>query len=111
MTGVYYKSHDDNLRNLVSAEKDVEGLCQAYNARWLPRDRIAADVRDSIDTFPVPCTSLSVVKILDALEESLDGLTISIINRSEIMGRPLGAILSRRGANVYSIDMDSILQF
>ena len=111
LTGVYYKSHDDYLRDLVSAEKDVEGLCQAYNARWLLRDRIAADVRDSIDTFPVPCTALSVVKILDALEERLDGLTISIINRSEIMGRPLAAILSRRGAYVYSIDIDSILQF
>ena len=68
--------------------------------------------QDSIESFPVPCTSLSVVKILDAPEESFDGLTILIINHSKIMGRPLTAILSRRGANVYSIDMiDSILQF
>ena len=111
LTGVYYKSHDDYLRDLVSAEKDVEGLCQAYNARWLPRHRLTADVRDTIDAFPVPCTALSVVKILDALEERLDGLTISIINRSEIMGRPLASILSSRGAYVYSIDIDSILQF
>ena len=42
LTGVYEKSHDDDLRDLVSAENDVEGLCQAYNARWLPQDRIAS---------------------------------------------------------------------
>lgn len=111
LTGVYYKSDDDYLRDLVSVEKDVEGLCQAYNSRWLPRDRVAADVRDEIDTFPVPCTALSVLKILESLEDSLAGLTISIINRSEIMGRPLAAILSNRGAFVYSIDIDSIIQF
>ncbi len=38
-------------------------------------------------------------------------LTISIVNRSEIMGRPLAVMLAQRGGTVYSIDIDSILLF
>jgi methylenetetrahydrofolate dehydrogenase (NAD+) len=37
--------------------------------------------------------------------------TVSIVNRSEIMGRPLAAMLARKGATVYSIDINSILKF
>ena len=111
LTGVYYKSHDDYLRDLVAPEKDVEGLGPTYNARWLYRERTSIDLNNSTDSFPVPCTALSVFKILEALGANWDTSTISIINRSEILGRPLAAMLARRGARVYSIDVDSVLQF
>lgn len=69
----------------------------------------------------VPCTALSVVKILEAcqgcfdrtqpIKQQLKRHTITIINRSEIVGRPLAAMLANDGANVYSVDIDSIYQF
>lgn len=39
------------------------------------------------------------------------GHTMTVVNRSEIMGRPLAALLALEGATVYSVDDQSILQF
>lgn len=36
---------------------------------------------------------------------------MTIINRSEIVGRPLAAMLANDGATIYSIDIDSIFVF
>ena len=37
---------------------------------------------------------------------------MTIINRSEVLGLPLAAMLSRMaGATVYSVDVDSVLRF
>ena len=41
----------------------------------------------------------------------LDGTVVTIINRSEIFGRPLAAMLASGGATEYSIDIDSTLLF
>jgi methylenetetrahydrofolate dehydrogenase (NAD+) len=41
----------------------------------------------------------------------LNGKTITIINRSEVIGRPLAALLANDGAHVYSIDIDDTLEF
>jgi methylenetetrahydrofolate dehydrogenase (NAD+) len=110
LTGVFYKNHDDYLRDIVSSGKDVEGLCQSYNtARSF--DRNDNDNNNDNSGVVYPCTALSVFKILEAQRETWTGLTITIINRSEILGRPLAAMLSSHGAHVYSIDADSILQF
>jgi methylenetetrahydrofolate dehydrogenase (NAD+) len=109
LTGVYYKTQDDYLRDLVDPSKDVEGLCGDYNARWLFR----AGNRPTDDRV-VPCTALSVKLILDHYHHaapSWNGQIVSVVNRSEIMGRPLAAMLALEGAIVYSIDADSILQF
>ena len=38
------------------------------------------------------------------------GQTVTIINRSEIVGRPLAAMLANDGATVYSVDIDSTLK-
>lgn len=37
--------------------------------------------------------------------------TVCIINRSEVVGRPLAAILSNDGAQVFSVDVNNILEF
>jgi methylenetetrahydrofolate dehydrogenase (NAD+) len=38
----------------------------------------------------------------------MEGQIVTIINRSEIVGRPLAAMLANDGAQVYSVDVDSI---
>ncbi len=38
-----------------------------------------------------------------------ENLNVTIINRSQIFGRPLASMLANDGANVYSVDEDSIL--
>ena len=41
----------------------------------------------------------------------LHGKTITIVNRSEIVGRPLAALLANDGARVFSVDVHGILEF
>jgi len=120
LTGVYYKTQDDHIRDMIHPSKDVEGLC---GTKWF-------QIRDSRQKDPptiYPCTALSVLRILEeyhissgprndavAVEKQnrcWKDQTIAIVNRSEIMGRPLAVMLAEKGATVYSIDVDSILQF
>lgn len=41
----------------------------------------------------------------------LYGRTITVVNRSEIVGRPLAAMLANDGARVYSVDVNGIQLF
>lgn len=41
----------------------------------------------------------------------LHNKNITIINRSEVVGRPLAALLANDGAHVYSVDINDILEF
>jgi len=110
---------DEHLRDSVSAEKDVEGLCYTYrkylfhNTRTLPYlNGEPSDIRCLL-----PCTPLAIVKILEflgaydssqPLGSHMTGKVVTVINRSEIVGRPLSAMLANDGAEVFSVDIDSI---
>ena len=68
----------------------------------------------------IPCTPLAMVKILEYIGvynkilhygNRLHGRTITIINRSEVVGRPLAALLANDGAKVYSVDINDIVEF
>merc|ERR1719389_1329107 len=68
----------------------------------------------------LPCTPLACVKFLEHLGtydkdqpigDRLSGKTVTIINRSEVLGRPLAAMLANDGATVNSIDLDSSYVF
>ena len=69
----------------------------------------------------LPCTALSVVKILEACPGCYDktkaagrqteGKIVTVINCSKIVGRLLAAMLANDGADVYSVDIDSIYLF
>lgn len=112
LTGVYYKTQDDHLRDLVSPTKDVEGLC---STKWFNVRDSSRWQKDAIPSTIYPCTAMSVLKILQEYHintyHEWGNQTISIVNRSEIIGRPLAVMLAQMGATVYSIDVDSILQF
>jgi methylenetetrahydrofolate dehydrogenase (NAD+) len=124
-TGVYYKSMDDYFRDMVSPEKDVEGYRRKGLRMKKPGD---GHDNDAVFTAPedlgpiYPCTALAVFRILESFQLSLntqtesperlfEGKTMTIINRSEVLGLPLATMLSNQGATVYSIDINSILQF
>ena len=113
-------SQDDYLRDSVSFKCDVEGLCHTYRSN-LYRNVRYLDYPTSTQKCLLPCTALSVVKILEQCPEcydkskpigrQLEGKTVTIINRSEIVGRPLAAMLANDGAEVYSVDIESIYKF
>lgn len=68
----------------------------------------------------LPCTPLAIVKVLEhlgvynkmlAYGDRARGKVITVINRSEVVGRPLAALLANDGARVLSVDIDSIIEF
>lgn len=128
-TGVYYKTFDDYFRDMIPASLDVEGLCNSYNSRimskfshlYVNRSDFAPGDGDDDEFVIFPCTALAVARILESCHwaydaaaptgQRLKGCVITIVNRSEIFGRPLAAMLANDGAQVYSVDIDSIVQF
>jgi len=115
----YGGSMDDYLRDSVAVEKDVEGLCYTY------RRNLYRNVRflENMDGLPshkkclLPCTPLAIVKVLEHLKvydaalplgNRLAGKTVTVVNRSEIVGRPIAAMLANDGADVFSVDIDSV---
>ena len=129
-TGARYRTFDDYFRDMIPPTLDVEGLCHDYNARsmgeqasgYIDRGAGAGEEEEDTDGGRVvfPCTSLAVARILDACRQPghnssivgsrLSGYTVTIVNRSEIFGRPLATMLANDGAHVYSADVESILR-
>lgn len=113
-------SQDDYLRDSVSFKCDVEGLCHTYRSN-LYRNVRFLDYPTNKQKCLLPCTALSVVKILEQcpgcydeekpVGRKLEGKIVTVINRSEIVGRPLAAMLANDGAEVYSVDINSIYKF
>lgn len=108
------------MRDTISYKCDLEGLGHTYRSN-LYRNIRYVDNPTNHKKCVLPCTALSVVKILESCPTCYDKSqptgrhmeekTVTIINRSEIVGRPLAAMLANDGADVYSIDIDSIYLF
>ncbi|PRT53773.1 Methylenetetrahydrofolate dehydrogenase [NAD(+)] [Wickerhamiella sorbophila] len=115
---VFGGTQDQYLQQVVAKEKDVEGLSHIYiqnmyqNVRFLDE----AQTQKSI----LPCTPLAAVKVLEYLGvynailpygNRLYGKTVTVVNRSEIVGRPLAALLANDGATVYSVDITGVQKY
>jgi len=118
---IFNSKQDDYLRNIVAISKDVEGLSHRYifnlyqNIRFLDPEAPSPNQKSIL-----PCTPLAIIKILEYLRiyntilpygNRLFGHTITVINRSEVVGRPLAALLANDGACVYSVDIKDVQQF
>ncbi|KAJ7167649.1 NAD(P)-binding protein [Mycena filopes] len=132
---------DHYLQQVVSPYKDVEGLHFKFhynlyhNIRFIePKSLISsgvpsaasAGVVESEEPPPgtvksiIPCTPLAIVKCLEHVGvynkilpygDRAYGRTITVINRSEVVGRPLAALLANDGARVFSVDIDSVQEY
>ena len=115
---VFGNAQDQYLQQIVNKEKDVEGLNHVYyqnlyhNIRYLDENKTLKSI--------LPCTPLAIVKILEYLKiynpllpdgNQMYGKKCVVINRSEIVGRPLAALLANDGAIVYSVDVNNIQKF
>ncbi|OJA20422.1 hypothetical protein AZE42_10772 [Rhizopogon vesiculosus] len=131
---------DHYLQQIVSPLKDVEGLNSKFhynlyhNIRFitpasltstLPSTKVTQPVIDDIPPpgtvkSIIPCTPLGVVKCLEYIGvynniltygDRAYGKTVTVINRSEVVGRPLAALLANDGARVFSVDLDTIQEY
>ncbi|KAJ3569030.1 hypothetical protein NPX13_g6222 [Xylaria arbuscula] len=112
-------AHDKYIQETVSLSKDVEGLCHKHISNMYHNVRYL-DPPQNLKKSILPCTPLAVVKILEHLQiynsilpygNRLFGKTITVVNRSEVNGRPLAALLANDGATVYSVDLTGVQVF
>jgi hypothetical protein len=77
-----------------------------------PHEGAASDKKSLL-----PCTPLAIVKLMEYLKvydealpigDRMAGKSVVVINRSEIVGRPLAAMLANDGADVYSVDLNGV---
>ncbi|KAI4219848.1 MAG: hypothetical protein L6R36_008033 [Xanthoria steineri] len=115
---IFNSRQDQYLQQLIEVGKDVEGLSHRYvfnmyqNIRFLDEHKLQKSI--------LPCTPLAIVKVLEYLKvyntilpygDRLFGHSITIVNRSEVVGRPLAALLANDGASVYSVDVTGVQQY
>lgn len=110
---IFGGARDRSLQNELRPEKDVEGLHAVWSGR-LYHDVRTVDPEGKKKAV-LPCTPLGIVKALEALHvydaskparHQADGLVVTIFNRSEVVGRPLAAMLAHDGAKVFSFDIE-----
>jgi 5,10-methylene-tetrahydrofolate dehydrogenase/methenyl tetrahydrofolate cyclohydrolase len=107
------------LRELVDPRKDVEGL-HSFWSRLLYENQRFVDPERTLRAI-LPCTPLAILKLLHhagvrtassgTSSAPLEGLTACVINRSELVGRPLAAMLANDGARVHSLDITGSVTF
>jgi methylenetetrahydrofolate dehydrogenase (NADP+)/methenyltetrahydrofolate cyclohydrolase len=77
------------LTAMISPEKDVDGLTP------ISAGRLAQGTPGLR-----PCTPLGVIELLDAHEVALEGAEAVVVGRSDLVGKPLAALLLARNATV-----------
>lgn len=110
------RPQDRWLRELVDPRKDMEGM-HSFWSRLLYENQRYVDPDRTLRAI-LPCTPLAILKLLDdaGMRGSgslapLEGVTACVINRSDIVGRPLAAMLANDGARVHSLDVDGSVTF
>jgi len=73
----------------ISPEKDVDGLTPINAGR----------LAQSVPGLR-PCTPLGIIELLDTYEVELEGAEAVVVGRSNLVGRPIGAMLLERNATV-----------
>ena len=115
---IFGNRQDQYLQQVTDVKKDVEGLCHDYIFKLYHNERFLNESMSQKSLLP--CTPLAILKILDFLRvynsilpcgNRLFGRSITVINRSETVGRPLAALLANDGACVYSMDVTGVQQF
>lgn len=79
----------DKIINTIDPRKDVEGFTPCNMGRMLLGDE-----------YIIPCTPLAVLKILEHEKYNVKGKDVLIVNHSNIVGKPLTALLLNRNATV-----------
>jgi 5,10-methylene-tetrahydrofolate dehydrogenase/methenyl tetrahydrofolate cyclohydrolase len=114
---VFNNQQDDYLRNLVDFRKDIEAGSTYWTRKLYKNDRLAI-LGDQDKKALLPCTPLAIVKMLTEIgvykidrPKPLENKTVTIFNRSEVIGRPLAVMMSNDGSRVYSFDVNGPMVF
>jgi methylenetetrahydrofolate dehydrogenase (NADP+) / methenyltetrahydrofolate cyclohydrolase len=90
--------------NLIDPNKDVDGLT-SLNSGLLTNNRAQL----------IPCTPMGVMEMFKYYNIDLDGSIVSIVNRSNLVGKPLSTLLLEKNSTVivchsHTKNLDHLLQ-
>jgi methylenetetrahydrofolate dehydrogenase (NADP+) / methenyltetrahydrofolate cyclohydrolase len=101
------KKHLDKFQvlNLIDLNKDVDGLT-SLNSGLLANNRAQL----------IPCTPMGVMEMFKYYNIDLDGSVVSIVNRSNLVGKPLSTLLLDKNSTVivchsHTKNLDQLLQY
>ncbi len=77
------------LTNVIDPRKDVDGFTELNTGRL-----------SLGKPYTVPCTAKGVIDMLDFYDIPIEGKDVLIINRSDIVGKPLAQLFLQRNATV-----------
>jgi methylenetetrahydrofolate dehydrogenase (NADP+)/methenyltetrahydrofolate cyclohydrolase len=77
------------LTGLIAPEKDVDGLTPISVGRLV---KGTPGLR--------PCTPLGIIELLDIHDVSIEGAEAVVVGRSDLVGKPVAALLMQRNATV-----------
>lgn len=80
-------SEESRLLDMISSKKDVDGLTS------ISRGKLS-----TVDTTLIPCTPRGIEMLLKAYDINLEGKKVAIINRSNIVGKPLAELMLQNNA-------------
>ncbi|WDF83378.1 bifunctional methylenetetrahydrofolate dehydrogenase/methenyltetrahydrofolate cyclohydrolase FolD [Lacticaseibacillus pabuli] len=84
---------DDAVINAIDPSKDVDGFTLQTTGRlWT----VPKNSQETVG----PCTPLGIIKLLDFYGIDIAGKNAVIVGRSNIVGKPMAAMLLNRGATV-----------
>jgi methylenetetrahydrofolate dehydrogenase (NADP+)/methenyltetrahydrofolate cyclohydrolase len=91
--------------NLIDPNKDVDGLT-SLNSGLLINNRAQL----------IPCTPMGVMEMFKYYDIDLDGSIVSIVNRSNLVGKPLSTLLLEKNSTVivchsHTKNLDHLLQY
>lgn len=94
------KSLETGIKEVfIAPSKDVDGLNSLNNAElysgYAPKE---------FDKSLIPCTARGVIQMLDFYNIPIEGKTVGIIGRSELVGKPLIHLMLSRNATVISMN-------
>lgn len=87
---LYGHLNKDELINLINPIKDVDGFHPFNLGKLLSGQK----------PYAIPCTPKGIIKLLDEYNINLEGKSTLVIGRSNIVGKPLMALLLDKNATV-----------
>lgn len=79
-----------NIINAIDPKKDIDGFTDVNKGKLMIGDK----------TGLVSCTPKAILTIIESLDMNLEGKNVTIVGRSNIVGKPLAQLLINKGATV-----------
>lgn len=103
--------------NAIHPDKDVDGLSPINIGKLYSVPRVQVSDNFSYEytlyNYFIPCTALGILRLIREASPNISGLHVAIVNRSNLIGKPLAGLLMQRNATVtichsYSNNLSSI---